>query len=119
MTQIERRCKTVFICVHLRHLRIVVAGSQTIFDVKWGVEYAPHMNTIQVVIEEDLLRSADRVARRLKINRSALIRDALQGHLQRLRTGDLERREREAYERTPDDPAEFAPWDGVAAWPEK
>ena len=77
------------------------------------------MNTIQVVIEEDLLRSADRVARRLKVNRSALIRDALRGHLQRLRMADLERREREAYERNPDDPAEFAAWDGVAAWPEK
>jgi hypothetical protein len=71
------------------------------------------MKTIQVVIEEDLLRSADRAARRLKVNRSALIRDALRGHLQRLRTADLERREREAYERTPDHPAEFAAWDGV------
>ena len=67
----------------------------------------------------ELLRSADRVARRLKVNRSALIRDALRAHLQRLHTGDLERREREAYERTPDDPAEFAAWHGVAAWPEK
>jgi len=77
------------------------------------------MSTIQVVIEEDLLRSADRAARRLKVNRSALIREALRGHLQRLRTGDLESREREAYERTPDDPAEFAAWDRVTAWPEK
>lgn len=77
------------------------------------------MSTIQVVIEEDLLRSADRAARRLKVNRSALIRDALRGHLQRLHTGNLERREREAYERTPDDPAEFAAWDRVTAWPEK
>jgi metal-responsive CopG/Arc/MetJ family transcriptional regulator len=77
------------------------------------------MSTIQVVINEDLLRSADRVARRLKVNRSALIRDALREYLQRLRLGDLERREREAYEQTPDHPAEFAAWDGVAAWPEK
>ena len=77
------------------------------------------MKTIQVVIEEDLLRSADRAARRLEINRSALIRDALRAHLQRLRTADLERREREAYERSPDDPAEFAAWDRVAAWPKK
>lgn len=77
------------------------------------------MNTIQVVIEEDLLRSANRVARRLKVNRSALIRDALREHLRRLRLEDLERREREAYERTPDDPAEFAAWDKAAAWPEK
>jgi Arc/MetJ-type ribon-helix-helix transcriptional regulator len=108
-----------FICRHLRHLRIVISGSETIFGVRSGVEYAPRMTTIQVVIEEDLLRSADRVARRLKVNRSALIRDALRGHLQRLRTADLERREREAYERTPDDPAEFAAWDGVAVWPGK
>jgi hypothetical protein len=47
-----------------------------------------------------------------------IIRDALR-HLQRLPVEDLERREREAYERTPDDPAEFAAWNDVAAWPEK
>jgi metal-responsive CopG/Arc/MetJ family transcriptional regulator len=77
------------------------------------------MSTIQVVIQEDLLRSADRVARRLKVNRSALIREALREHLQRLRLADLERRERDAYERIPDEPSEFAAWDGVAAWPGK
>lgn len=77
------------------------------------------MNTIQVVIEEDLLRSADRAARRLKVNRSALIRDALRRHLQHLRMSDLERQEREAYDRIPENPAEFAAWDGVIAWPEK
>ena len=77
------------------------------------------MNTIQVVIEEDLLHSADRAARHLKVNRSSLIRDALREHLRRLRVGDLERQEREAYAKTPDDPAEFAVWDEVAAWPEK
>src|SRR5258706_14928035 len=100
-----------FICVHLRHLRIVVSGSQTIFDVKSRVEY---VSSTQVVIEEDLLRSADRVARRLKANRSALVRDAVRGHLAALRTANLERREREAYERTRDDPSEFAARDGVA-----
>ena len=77
------------------------------------------MSTIQVVIEEDLLRSADRAARDLKVNRSLLIRDALREHLRRLRVGDLERQEREAYEKTPDDPAEFAAWDEVAAWPKR
>jgi metal-responsive CopG/Arc/MetJ family transcriptional regulator len=77
------------------------------------------MNTIQVVIEEDLLRSADRAAHDLKVNRSSLIRDALREHLRRLRVANLERQEREAYEQTPDDPAEFAAWDEVASWPEK
>ena len=75
------------------------------------------MQTIQVVIEEELLRSADRAASRFKLNRSALIRSALREHLKRLQYLELERREREAYERIPDDPAEFSVWDAVAAWP--
>jgi metal-responsive CopG/Arc/MetJ family transcriptional regulator len=75
------------------------------------------METIQVVMEKELLRSADRTARRLKLNRSALIRDALREHIKRMHYRELERREREAYARIPDDPAEFAAWDEVAAWP--
>jgi hypothetical protein len=35
-------------------------------------------------------------------------------HLKRLHYRELERQEREAYERTPDNPAEFAVWDKVA-----
>jgi metal-responsive CopG/Arc/MetJ family transcriptional regulator len=77
------------------------------------------METIQVVMEEGLLRVADRAARRLKVNRSALIREALREHLRRLHYHEQERREREAYERIPDDPQEFAVWDKVAAWPKR
>lgn len=77
------------------------------------------METIQVVLEETLLRSANRAARRLKQNRSALIRDALREHLRRLHLRELERLEREAYHRIPDNPEEFAVWDKVAAWPEE
>jgi predicted transcriptional regulator len=77
------------------------------------------VSTIRVVIEDDLLRSVDRAARRLKVNRSALICDALRGHLKRLRLAEVERHERDAYERTPENPAEFAAWDGIAAWPGK
>ena len=75
------------------------------------------METIQVVMEGALLKAADQAARRLKLNRSALIRDALREHLRRLRYRELEQQEREAYERIPDDPGEFAVWDRVAAWP--
>jgi metal-responsive CopG/Arc/MetJ family transcriptional regulator len=77
------------------------------------------METIQVVMEAELVKAADRAARRLKVNRSALIRGALREHLERLRHRELERQERDAYERIPDDPAEFAVWDRVVAWPEK
>ena len=77
------------------------------------------METIQVVMEGGLLKAADQAARRLKVNRSALIRDALREHLRRLHFRELERQEIEAYERTPDDPQEFAVWDKVAAWPKE
>jgi metal-responsive CopG/Arc/MetJ family transcriptional regulator len=75
------------------------------------------METIQVVMEAGLLKATDRAARKLKVNRSALIRDAVREHLERLHTRQLEQQEREAYERIPDDPREFAAWDRVAAWP--
>jgi metal-responsive CopG/Arc/MetJ family transcriptional regulator len=77
------------------------------------------MATIQVVMEGDLVKAADQAARRLKVNRSRLIREALREHLRRLHHRELERQEREAYERIPDDPAEFALWDKVAAWPKE
>jgi metal-responsive CopG/Arc/MetJ family transcriptional regulator len=63
-----------------------------------------------------LVRAADRAARRLNVNRSALIRDALREHLKRLRTREKERLDREGYQSFPDD--EFAVWDRVASWPE-
>ncbi len=76
------------------------------------------MQTIQVVLEDDLLRAADRAVRRLKINRSALIRQALRRHLERLAAEARERRDREGYRAIPVRPEEFSAWDRVAAWPE-
>lgn len=42
------------------------------------------MKRIQVVLDARLLRSTDRAACQLKLNRSALIRSALGEHLRRL-----------------------------------
>jgi metal-responsive CopG/Arc/MetJ family transcriptional regulator len=75
------------------------------------------MDTIQVVIERDLLREADRVARRRRLNRSALVREALRAHLRRLATEERERRDRAGYEGAPD--TEFTAWDRVTAWPDE
>ncbi|PYQ23404.1 MAG: hypothetical protein DMF79_03905 [Acidobacteria bacterium] len=75
--------------------------------------------TIQVVLEPDLLRAADRTARRIKVNRSALIRDALREHLKRLAQKERERRDREGYRRIPDQPADARAWASVASWPEE
>jgi len=77
------------------------------------------METIQVVLDPELLRAADGAARRARVNRSALIRRALREHLKRLETQELEARDRQGYRQHPDNPTEVAGWEGVAAWPER
>ena len=76
------------------------------------------MATIQVVLEDTLLEATDRVVRRLKVNRSALIRDALREHLRRLSIVEKERRDREGYARHPMARDEFGVWDKATAWPD-
>ena len=75
-----------------------------------------NMETIQVVLDAALLRAADRAARRFKVNRSALVRDALRAHLAALSRGEREQADRAGYTKTPD--RDGAVWDQVAAWPE-
>lgn len=76
------------------------------------------MQTVQIVLDENLLRAADDAARRVKLNRSALVREALREYLDRLRVGELERRDREGFERLPDTADGFAGWERAAAWPD-
>lgn len=73
------------------------------------------METIQIVLEKALLQATDRAARRRRLNRSALVRDALRMYLRRLEVEDRERRDRAGYAGKAD--TEFAVWDQVAAWP--
>jgi metal-responsive CopG/Arc/MetJ family transcriptional regulator len=77
------------------------------------------METIQVVLDASLLRATDRAAKRLEINRSALVRSALQEHLKRLQILDKEARDRDGYRRRPQAGDDLAAWEGVAAWPEE
>lgn len=76
------------------------------------------METIQVVLDSKLLQAADRAARRRKVNRSALIRDALREHLKRLHVAELEARDRRGYQTRPQQGAEYRPWEETAAWAE-
>jgi metal-responsive CopG/Arc/MetJ family transcriptional regulator len=77
------------------------------------------METIQVVLDAKLLRATDRAARRTKLNRSALIRDALREHLRRMAIRALEEQERAAYARLPQMESELLSWDPEAVWPEE
>ena len=75
------------------------------------------METIQVVLDSALLRATDDAARRARVNRLALIRNALREHLKRLQTKELEARDRKGYLEHPDDSTEIADWERVAVWP--
>ena len=75
------------------------------------------MTTVQIVLDEELLGAADRTARRFKLNRSALFREALRNHLARLARGERERADRAGYERKPE-ASEGGAWERVAGWPE-
>ncbi len=75
------------------------------------------METIQIMLDEKLLKATDRAARRTKRNRSALVRDALREHLRKLEVLSLEERDRESYARHPQVAAEARDWEAEAAWP--
>lgn len=93
-------------------------GASAGLIVESSVEHDQQVQTIQVVVEEQLLRAADRAAKQLKVNRSALFRDALRAYLRALETKRREDRDRRGYQRIPTADDEFSAWDTVAAWPD-
>jgi metal-responsive CopG/Arc/MetJ family transcriptional regulator len=88
-------------------------------NVESTVEYIPHMETVQIVVDKELLTAADKAARRLKQNRSALVREALREYLLRLEMRAREQRDREGYAKKPQALKESRAWEMEAAWPER
>ena len=77
------------------------------------------METIQVVLDSKLLRATEVAARRTKLNRSALIREALRAHLKHLEIQERELRDRKGYEAGPKDSGDLSGWEAEASWPEE
>ena len=74
------------------------------------------MKTIQMTIDEPLLKRLDHFAGEQQTSRSALIRDAVEACLRKLEIKEKERIDREAYLRRPQDPDEIAEWEEVQYW---
>ncbi len=83
------------------------------------VDYNPHVETIQVVLDETLLRAAKRAAHHAKLDRSALIRDALREHFQRLELRVLEERDRQVYAKASQEWRKAPDWEMEAVWPQE
>lgn len=76
------------------------------------------MKTIQMTLDEDLVRRVDRMVKALGTTRSAFTRKALAEKLERLLERELERRHREGYRRRPVRPGEFDVWEDEQVWPQ-
>jgi metal-responsive CopG/Arc/MetJ family transcriptional regulator len=77
------------------------------------------MQTIQLVLDDKLLNAADLAATRQQVNRSALIRQALERHLKYLRQLELEAQDRRGYLAHPQREEEYRVWEDAASWPRR
>lgn len=74
------------------------------------------MKTIQMTLDDDLVKAVDRVAKELHTNRSAFTRKALREALARYSLEQMEREHRQGYERHPVAVDEFSVWETEQAW---
>ena len=74
------------------------------------------MRTVQMTLDDDLVRAVDRLARRLHTTRSGLTRRALRGMLEQQSINRLEERHRRGYEQHPATHDEFAVWEKEQKW---
>jgi Arc/MetJ-type ribon-helix-helix transcriptional regulator len=92
---------------------------KNIFYVDYTVEWVPHMEIVQIVLDKKLLQATDQAVKRTKRNRSALVRDALREYLLRLELQAREERDRQGYSRHSQGDAEARGWESEASWPEE
>lgn len=74
------------------------------------------MKTIQMTIDEGLLKLVDKLSRDRKTTRSAFIRDALEAQIRRERILDAEMRHAQGYAVKPVAPNEFDIWFSEQDW---
>ena len=76
------------------------------------------LKTIQMTIDESLLRRLDEAVEALEMTRSAFIRKAVEDELGRQRILELERQHAEGYAKYPVQPGEFDVWLEEQSWPD-
>jgi len=74
------------------------------------------MRTIQMTLDDDLVKTVDSVSKQLNTSRSAFTRKALREALSRYNLEQLERKHRQGYERRPVTAEEFSIWETEQAW---
>ena len=76
----------------------------------------PYMKTVQMTLDENLVRAVDSAAKKLRTTRSAFTREALRSALKEVRMRELESKHREGYRRKPVKRGEFSDWESEQVW---
>ena len=69
------------------------------------------MKTVQMTLDETLVKAVDSAAKKLGTTRSAFTRGALRSALKEVHVRDLESKHREGYKRKPVKRGEFTDWE--------
>lgn len=74
------------------------------------------MKTVQITLDENLVKAVDSAAKKLGTTRSAFTREALRSALKTVYTRELESRQREGYRQKPVKRNEFGDWESEQVW---
>jgi len=74
------------------------------------------MRTVQMTLEDALVKSVDQAVKKLHTTRSAFARLALKDALRNLKIKQLEDQHRKGYEARPNTGAEVGVWEKEQAW---
>ena len=74
------------------------------------------MKTVQMTLDDDLVKAVDNIAKQLKTSRSEFTRKALRNALKQFRDEQLEKAHRVGYEKKPGALEEFSAWEEEQEW---
>lgn len=74
------------------------------------------MKTVQMTLDENLVKAVDIAAKKLGTTRSGFTREALRSALKEVRARELESRQRAGYRRKPVKRGEFSDWESEQVW---
>jgi metal-responsive CopG/Arc/MetJ family transcriptional regulator len=74
------------------------------------------MRTIQMTLDDDLVKKVDAIAKELQTTRSAFTRDALREAVQQYNIRCLEMKHRQGYAVHPVNQEEFSIWENEQKW---
>jgi len=89
---------------------------RTIIAIPIAINRGALMKTVQMTLDENLVKAVDSAAKKLGTTRSAFTREALRSALKEVRVRDLELKHREGYKRKPVKRGEFSDWESEQIW---